>query len=61
MVWGSFVDYVPVLFVDFAFEWCVFACLEFWATWTIDRLSYVMYLVEFAKISMSRSRLCHYS
>ena len=61
MVWGSFVDYMPVLFVDLAFEKYVIACLEFCAAQTIDGLLYVMYLIIFAIISMSRTRLRHYS
>ena len=33
MVWGRFVDQVPVLFVDFAFEEYVIARLEFCSAW----------------------------
>ena len=39
---GSFVDYVPVLFVDVAFEWYVVVCLRFCTAWTIYGLSHVI-------------------
>jgi len=42
VIWGSFVGYVPVFLMCLAFEYYVFACLDFGAAWASDELLYVM-------------------
>jgi hypothetical protein len=59
-VWGPFVDYVPVFLVCLAFKCYMFACLEFYATWTSDGFLYVVCLVVLSEVAVSSPGLCHY-
>ena len=57
VIWGSFVDYVPVFPVYLEFEYYMLACLEFCAIWTSDRPLYVVCLVVFSEVAMSSPSL----